>query len=109
MLLGLSRLCNTIVMVIVVACNAWVVVASFISCVPLEAVWDKSVEGFCLPLGVKASNAYLHIATDFIIFFLPIPTIAKLKLPRRQKIGLVLVFAVAFLYVRPVKCAKDCS
>ncbi|GAB1316423.1 hypothetical protein MFIFM68171_06633 [Madurella fahalii] len=94
---GLARICNNTVMAVVVACNIWVVVASFIACVPLTAVWDKSVEGFCLPLEIKASNGYLHIATDFIIFLLPIPVVVKLKLPRRQKIGLMLVFAVAFV------------
>lgn len=99
MLLGLARLCNTIVLATVVACSLWVVVSSFIACVPLVAVWDSSVGGFCLPFEVNISSAYLHIATDFVILLLPIPVVVKLSLPWQQKVGLVLVFAVGFVYV----------
>ncbi|KAF2174994.1 hypothetical protein K469DRAFT_703488 [Zopfia rhizophila CBS 207.26] len=44
-------------------------------------------------------NAGLNIFTDFLIVLLPIPAIISLQLPRKQKIGVGLVFALGFLYV----------
>ncbi|KAK4044385.1 hypothetical protein C8A01DRAFT_31439 [Parachaetomium inaequale] len=97
LLIGWSRICTNIVAVIVAACSIWVIITSFIDCIPLEAVWDKGIQGRCLSLNVKMGNSYSHVVTDFIIFFLPIPFVARLTLGRRQKIGLVLVFCVGFV------------
>jgi hypothetical protein len=96
--LGWARICNTIVLAIVVACSIWVIITSFIDCIPLAAVWDKTIEGKCIDLRVKIGNSYAHIITDFIIFVLPIPFVVSLKLASRQKIGLMLVFCLGFVY-----------
>lgn len=40
----------------------------------------------------------LTIITDLIIFILPIPIVGPLNLPRRQKIVVVGIFALGFLY-----------
>ncbi|EGS21845.1 uncharacterized protein CTHT_0037160 [Thermochaetoides thermophila DSM 1495] len=39
---------------------------------------------------------FLVIATDFMIFLLPVPVVYPLKLPRRQKFALVTIFAIGF-------------
>lgn len=100
LLVGWARVSSNIVLAIVLACNIWVMVTSFIDCIPLEAVWDRTVEGKCLSIPVKVGNSYAHVITDFMIFFLPIPFVIALKLPGRQKIGLMLVFCVGFVCVQ---------
>jgi hypothetical protein len=85
------------VLALVTACSTWVFITSFIDCIPLQAVWDKTIAGKCLPLPVKIGNSYAHIITDFMIFFLPLPFVVRLRLGRRQKAGLLLVFCVGFV------------
>jgi hypothetical protein len=93
---GTQRTANYVVLAIVMACNIWVFIGSFIQCIPLQALWDPEVKGTCLGLGVTLGNSIMHIITDFVIFALPLPTLAKLKLHKRQKIGLLLVFSLGF-------------
>ncbi|KAK4156609.1 hypothetical protein C8A00DRAFT_12471 [Chaetomidium leptoderma] len=97
LILGWARICNNVVLAIVVACSIWVMITSLINCIPLRAVWDKTIEGKCLSLHVKYGSSYAHVITDFMIFVLPIPFVISLKLGRRQKIGLMLVFCVGFV------------
>lgn len=39
----------------------------------------------------------LHMSTDFLIFALPLPVLPTLRMPRRQKWMLTLVFSLGFL------------
>jgi len=94
---GPQRIANYVVLAIVIACNVWVFINQFIQCIPLEAVWNPEVKGTCLGLAVSIGNSVLHIITDFLIFLLPIPALAKLKINKKQKIGLLLVFSLGFL------------
>lgn len=94
---GVQRIANYVLLSIIVACNVWVFIFQFIQCIPLEALWNPSVPGTCLPLAANIGNSVMHIITDFFIFLLPIPTLLTLKIPRKQKIGLVLVFSFGFL------------
>ena len=48
---------------------------------------------------VYFTNAPFNILTDFVLFFLPLRTLAQLQLPRKQKTGLILLFAIGLLYV----------
>lgn len=88
-----------IVLGIVAICNLWVIVASFIQCIPLEAVWNPSVPGWCLEASRVASNSIIHIVTDFMIFVLPLPALWKLNIYWKEKIALIGVFSLGFLYV----------
>lgn len=81
--------------------GAWglsVVIISFIWCIPLEGFWDRSVPAKCLPQQVLF---YLFgacsIATDILIFLLPLPALIQLKLPRTQKLYLLGIFSLGFL------------
>jgi hypothetical protein len=40
-----------------------------------------------------------NIATDLVIFALPIPVLWKLQLPNSQRYSLIAVFGFGFLYV----------
>lgn len=45
------------------------------------------------------SASVIGIVLDVAIWTLPIPVIGRLKLPRRQKAGLLVVFGLGVLYV----------
>lgn len=99
LLVGWARIGSNVVLVIVALCSIWVIITSFIDCIPLAAVWDKTIEGKCLSLPVKIGNSVAHVITDFMIFLLPIPFVVSLRLRNRHKIGLMLVFCAGFLCV----------
>lgn len=42
------------------------------------------------------------MSTDFIIFALPLPVLPTLRMPRRQKWMLAMVFSLGFLSVKPL-------
>jgi len=67
----------------------------------------KEDEGICLePQVVYYPMAAINIVTDVVIWILPVPTVIKARLTRREKLGLLWVFilggiAVAAAFVRP--------
>ena len=91
------RIANYAVIALVTLVSIWVVVSMCIVCIPLRAMWDPRVQGKCIPGSALYSNGVLHIVTDFIIFALPLPVLVKLNMRRKQKIGLLAVFALGFL------------
>jgi hypothetical protein len=90
-----------VVMVLVLAVSIWLVATVFTVCVPLQAFWDWTLGSkklvYCHPGSMYWFNSALHIASDLVIIALPLPILWKMRLPRRQKIALVGVFALGFL------------
>ncbi|KAH8198208.1 hypothetical protein TruAng_007635 [Truncatella angustata] len=80
--------------------TVWAVTLSFLlplTCIPVAAFWDTSIEGHCLnQLHIWYLMAAMNLATDFIIFGMPIPVINRLHLAKKQKIMLMLVFCLGF-------------
>lgn len=70
-------------------------------CIPVEAYWDLRVtEKKCInEVAAHMASASLNTLTDFYIFLLPVHTVWSLKLPIRQRIGLVAIFAIGSMYV----------
>lgn len=69
-------------------------------CTPVEHFWNPSVGGTCMnPKIVYFTNAPFNILTDFVLLGFPLPILWKLQLPRRQRIGLVFLFAIGIVYV----------
>ncbi|KAF2180446.1 hypothetical protein K469DRAFT_279072 [Zopfia rhizophila CBS 207.26] len=88
--------CYTL-MATVAAYRLELLVTGVFPCLPPPAFWDKRVKGKCLPgPPLWFMNAALNIVTDLLIFILPLPAIRSLKLPRRQKIGLFIIFMLGF-------------
>ncbi|KAH8650230.1 hypothetical protein BGZ60DRAFT_534338 [Tricladium varicosporioides] len=93
------RIACLVQLAIVATYGLWLLLSSVLSCVPVAAFWDQSVPGHCLPRSpIWFANAGLNIATDVLILVLPVPVIHTLFLPKRQKIGLYLIFTLGFLY-----------
>lgn len=78
--------------------GTWAVLSAFLNCIPVAKFWDDSIHGSCLNKpGLWFSNASMHIATDLAIFFIPIPALMAVDLPRRQKVVLMIMFGLGGL------------
>lgn len=66
----------------------------------MPAFWDPALGGKCLPTRTPyLVSGALNTFTDFYVFILPIKSVWNLQLPRRQKIGLLVVFAGGLVFV----------
>ncbi|KAH8586136.1 hypothetical protein B0O99DRAFT_748537 [Bisporella sp. PMI_857] len=75
-------------------------IVSMTLCIPFTKLWNPHVPGHCV--NIKAyyiAVPALNMIFDIAIFILPIPLLWALKLPRRQRISLVAVFAVGLIVV----------
>lgn len=68
-----------------------------LACMPLAAI-VPSMEGRCLPTyPVWLTSSVMSTVMDFVIFALPLPSVIRLKLRKKQKIVTVLMFSLGFL------------
>ena len=78
------------------------VLLSLTDCIPLHAFWDKSVKGaYCHGPDVWWVNTALGVVTDFLIWSVPLPQIWRMTIPRPEKITLISLFSLGFVYVAP--------
>lgn len=67
-------------------------------CVPIASAWDPSIVGHCLNKeAFWYSNGAIMIGFDTVLYIMPMIFTWNLQLPRNQKIGLRLLFALGFL------------
>ena len=93
------RACQ-IIFALVVLSSLWGFIVTLTACIPLSAFWDITIQGaYCHPVKYFWANTGMHLGTDYLIFLVPLPPIWGLTLPRRQKVILVAIFALGFLYV----------
>ncbi|KAH8667082.1 hypothetical protein BX600DRAFT_436449 [Xylariales sp. PMI_506] len=82
--------------------TGWAVSQIFVnafSCIPIQAVWDHTIQGTCEPLSphtMSTISSAGNIITDVIILVLPIPMVMKLKTSSAQKWTLVGLFSLGF-------------
>ncbi|KAI4654260.1 uncharacterized protein J4E78_007305 [Alternaria triticimaculans] len=88
------QIANWLTMAVVVAYTIWTVFSSIFTCTPVRAFWTHEKSTCLNQFAVWFTNAAINILTDFAIILLPIPVIQKLNLGKRQKIGLISIFAV---------------
>ncbi|VUC28230.1 unnamed protein product [Clonostachys rosea] len=71
------------------------------ACQPIQKSWDATItHGHCLNLpSLYIATAVANIVSDIILFILPLPMVVGLHIPRRQKIGLVIIFGIGSLTV----------
>ncbi|KAL1873469.1 hypothetical protein VTK73DRAFT_917 [Phialemonium thermophilum] len=71
------------------------VTATIFQCSPIDRAFNKAIPGTCIDNGkFWWANAGFSVSTDFIILFIPMPLIYKLKIPRVQKAALMIVFTL---------------
>ncbi|KAF3390266.1 hypothetical protein F1880_009230 [Penicillium rolfsii] len=95
--------CTYTIMAILIIAGLWMVLSGFLQCIPVHYFWNMNLQmhrGHCLPEGpVWYVNAALQIFTDVVILILPMPLLWKLHLPRKQKVGMMLVFGVGIFVI----------
>jgi hypothetical protein len=76
-----------------------VILIFFLTCIPMNAIWDQSVKGKCVShtLELAYATAGISIFTDLAVAILPLPFIWTLNLRRSQKIALSGVFLLGCL------------
>lgn len=69
-------------------------------CNPRAKIADSSIPGHCVDLStvLKTSGSFNFI-TDFLILFLPVHAVWKLRMSRRKKALVVFVFTFGLWYV----------
>ena len=89
------------VLVFVILSGVTILFIQIFQCLPVAYNWDKSIPGArCVNINALTyTHAAMSITQDLIILILPVPELVSLKLERKQKIGLFLVFQVGALCV----------
>jgi len=71
------------------------VTASIFQCTPIRKAWDVDFPGACINVNALFfANANLEIFQDIVIYVLPVRMLYQIQIPKRQKIALMMVFAV---------------
>jgi hypothetical protein len=93
----LTRFCCFVLLVLLLPAVCWSVFAGTFLCRPVAKLWDPQLDGTCMdPRSYWLSAAGINIGIDFAVLILPLPAITQLRLPRKQKICLVLMFLLGF-------------
>jgi hypothetical protein len=98
---GYLRIVIYIIMAIVAVYS---LVTSFVwvyACQPLEKFWDLTVTGgSCINwLKITVFNGVMNTTTDAAVLLLPFLLLRNVQLPKRQKIGVMIVLMTGGLYV----------
>jgi hypothetical protein len=87
---------NLFVVIAIWFCGIWVVL---FQCKPMAGAWDFTLPNrSCIPVvNFFYSAAAVGIVTDILLCTVPIPFFWKMQLPRRQRIGICLLFGIGIL------------
>ena len=69
-------------------------------CLPRHGqTWLESLENTKCErtIVLEYAQGIFGVVSDFYLFLIPIPTVIKLKLPLRKKVGVLAIFATGFL------------
>ena len=70
------------------------------TCVPAAKFWDPELSGTCLNSNVlRFVFAGFNIVNDIAILIAPVPFLSRLRLAKRKKIGLIVIFSCGTTYV----------
>ena len=87
-------------LVLIFGAATWGIFGNIFLCDPVRSYWDVTLSGTCMDKENHFwSTSIIGIVLDFAIWLLPMPVVGKLKLPKRQKMGLLLVFGLGGLWV----------
>jgi hypothetical protein len=93
----LTRFCCYALLMLLIPAVCWSVFAGTFLCTPVAKLWKPELSGECMdPRKYWLSAAGINIGIDFTVLLLPLPAITQLRLPRKQKICLVLMFLLGF-------------
>ena len=91
--------CYILIGILACQCIEEVLVVVF-QCSPVDKAWNSATPGKCLSLlGFFYVSFGIKLGIDLAIFFLPIPVLWHLKLPRGKKFGISVMFLLGLLWV----------
>lgn len=75
------------------------IITLIFGCTPISKYWKPEIPGHCIVL-TQADYAYgsMNVVSDVLLFLLPLPMVYQLRLTRKEKVGLVLVFMSGIAY-----------
>ncbi|KAJ4383127.1 hypothetical protein N0V85_008486 [Neurospora sp. IMI 360204] len=92
------RLGGQILLAVVTISHVYMLAVCFTAAIPLNSYWDFTIKRiWTAPQSMWWSGTGLHMATDFLIFLLPLPVVWTIMLPKRHKIALSAVFGLGFV------------
>lgn len=93
----LTRFFCYLLLLLLLPALCWAVFAGIFLCHPTSKLWKPNIPGHCMDAETYwLSVAGTDIGLDFLVLLLPLPAITALRLPRKQKLGLTLVFTLGF-------------
>lgn len=94
---AIHRIC-CLLLPLTTAAITWGIFGVIFLCNPVQKYWQPGMEGNCTDVEKHfRSSAILGIILDFALWLLPLPMIGTLQIPRREKLGLLLVFGLGAL------------
>ena len=100
------RWASIITLIVVNIAGCALTVLNIVRCNPLGAVFNYPLPDTakCMNiLQLSFSSAPINIITDLAILFLPMPILTGLRLPRKQKVGLIAVFGRLFIWWKDLR------
>ncbi|KAI0023351.1 hypothetical protein F4780DRAFT_729424 [Xylariomycetidae sp. FL0641] len=90
--------CNIVLCIHVLYHSAWIL-SENLSCSPYHKIWDKlSPGGHCINLkAIYLPAAAINLVTDIVIFILPQKVIWDLQLPKKNRLGVSLIFTIGLV------------
>lgn len=96
------KLAVYIILAVVIAQGTEEVFVVIFECTPIRKAYEPSVPGKCLNLLTFFYVSFgLKLATDIVIFVMPLPTIFRTKMSRGKKMGVSAMFLLGLLYYAP--------
>lgn len=93
------RYCTWSIMFLVTGYLSANLLTQIFGCSPRSKYWVPETPGHCINY-TKAGLAYgsFNIASDLLIFILPLPLVWRLELSRREKAGISVIFMSGAMY-----------
>ena len=72
-------------------------------CTPIPKSYRPDTPGHCID-SIKSGLAYgsMNVASDLLVFVLPLPMVWRLHLTRNEKLGVIIIFVGGAMYAFPI-------
>ena len=82
--------------------------ATAVECLPIAKIFDHTLDGVCInTVAFWYTNGFFNTLGDIAVLVLPLGSVNNLQLPRRQKLGLYIIFSMGGLSVNPISVSLD--
>ncbi|KAJ4246036.1 hypothetical protein NW762_013781 [Fusarium torreyae] len=88
--------CAWAIAALIICYNTAILFAVIFTCHPISKHWDVRMTGGSCghPVGIYMTTATMGIVTDLVLLIMPIPMVWGLQMPKRQKIGVIMLLFI---------------